>query len=256
MVSKALSPLKGKPLRNPGQSVDEALRDLVDDKLLPYFFLPMFFWLIAGLEWLAVARQLPRQPVLYALTAAILTAWGAVRILQLRKRVKALKQGRDGERVVGQFLDGLREDGARIFHDIPGENFNLDHVVISQHGIFVVETKTFSKPNPNSQITIAGEHLLVAGRKMDRDAIQQVRAQVSWLTRVLEESTGKRLPIKGAVVFPGWFVEPPPSGSKLDIWVLEPKALPAFIEQQPMRLTATDVSLAAYHLSRYIRSKQ
>jgi hypothetical protein len=71
---------------------------------------------------------------------------------------------------------------------------------------------------------------------------------------VLEESTGKRFPVKGAIVFPGWFVEPPPGGTKLDIWVLEPKALPGFIEREPERLPMSDVSLAAFHLSRYVRT--
>lgn len=122
----------------------------------------------------------------------------------IKRRVAQLKQGRDGELVVGQFLDGLREDGARIFHDIPGEGFNLDHVVISQKGFFVVETKTLSKPYPDARITIDGEQILVAGRTMDRDPIKQARSQVSWLSKVLEETTGKRFPIKGSVVFPGW----------------------------------------------------
>lgn len=37
--------------------------------------------------------------------------------------------------------------------------------------------------------------------------------------------------------------------------MLEPKALPAFIETEPVRLAEADVKLAAFHLSRYIRSK-
>lgn len=36
--------------------------------------------------------------------------------------------------------------------------------------------------------------------------------------------------------------------------MLEPKALPAFIEAEPESISAPDVSLAAYHLSRYVRS--
>jgi hypothetical protein len=254
MTNKTLSPLKAKPLRNPGQSVEQAIDDLFADKLIPYYFVPMFFWVIAGIEWFSMLTELPRQPVLYTGTAVLLSVVGGVRLWQLRARVRALKLGRDGERAVGQFLDGLREHGARIFHDIPGAGFNLDHVVVSPRGIFAVETKTLSKKTPRSVITIDKDEILVAGRRIDRNPIEQVREQVRWLARLLEESTGKRLPVKGAVVFPGWFVEPPHDVSALDVWVLEPKALPAFIEHEPVRLRTEDVALAAFHLSRYIRA--
>lgn len=91
---------------------------------------------------------------------------------------------------------------------------------------------------------------------MDRDPIKQVLAQVSWLGRVLEESTGRKFPVKGSVVFPGWFVEPPTSGSKLEVWILSARALPSFIEHEPTRLKPDEVSLASFHLSRFVRAAQ
>ena len=36
--------------------------------------------------------------------------------------------------------------GAYVFHDVPADNFNIDHVVVSGQGIFAVETKGFTKP--------------------------------------------------------------------------------------------------------------
>jgi hypothetical protein len=69
----------------------------------------------------------------------------------------------------------------------------------------------------------------------------------------LQESTVKRFLVRGVVVFPGWFVEQ--RGQRGDVWVLEPKALPAFIERAPEMIAASDVALAADHLSRYVRSR-
>ena len=43
------------------------------------------------------------------------------------------------------FLQRLRADGAQIFHDVPADGFNLDHVVVADKGIFVIETKTWSR---------------------------------------------------------------------------------------------------------------
>jgi hypothetical protein len=60
----------------------------------------------------------------------------------LRKRIKELRLGRDGEKIVAEQLECLRESGAQVFHDVPGDGFNLDHVVISNHGIYAIETKT------------------------------------------------------------------------------------------------------------------
>jgi len=55
------------------------------------------------------------------------------------------------------------------------------------------------------------------------------------------------------VVFPGWYVEPA-AGSQREVWVMEPKGLPAFLAVEKAQLEASDVKLAAYHLARFIRS--
>lgn len=100
------------------------------------------------------------------------------------------KARRDCERAVGQFLEGLREGGARIFHDVPAEGFNLDHVVISKHGIYVVETKTISKPSADDRVIYDGEQVTVAGFKPDRDPVMQAAAEATWLRRLPQQSTG------------------------------------------------------------------
>lgn len=117
-----------------------------------------------------------------------------------------------------------------------------------------LKTKTLSKPHPRATIRTDGENILVAGRPMDPSPVIQVRAQVAWLTRILNESTGRTFAVKGSIVFPGWFVEPLPKGSRPEPWVLSARALPAFIEHEPDRLKPEDVALASYHLSRFIRA--
>jgi hypothetical protein len=171
----------------------------------------------------------------------------------IRAQVRQLRLGRDGERVVGQFLERLRDGGGQVFHDIPGEGFNLDHVVISQYGLYAIETKTLSKPWPRATIIVEGDSLRVAGHIPDRDPIQQVTSAARWLECLLEQSTGKRFAVRGVVVFPGWFVEQ--RSERGPVWVLEPKMLPGFIEQEPVSVAPADVALAAFHLSRYVRSE-
>jgi hypothetical protein len=249
----AQSPLKAKPLPNAGDSVDAEIRRWTDDRLLEVLFFAGGFALLASMEWLGYLTHSPRRPILFSCATAIAFAVGAWRVWVIRGKVRQLKLGRDGERVVGQFLERLREGGAQIFHDVPGDGFNLDHVIISPNGLYAIETKTFSKPWPKAKVTVEGKTLLVAGRVPDCDPIEQVASAAKWLESKLEESTGKRFKVRGVVVFPGWFVEQrTPRGP---VWVLEPKMLPAFIEQEPSAMAVTDVKLAAFHLSRYIRGE-
>lgn len=89
-----------------------------------------------------------------------------------------------------------------------GDGFNLDHVVVSPHGFFAIETKTHSKPRrgtPTAQYD--GERLLVIGVEHDRDAVRQARALAAWLRERLQETTGKRFPVRGIVLLPEWFVK-------------------------------------------------
>jgi hypothetical protein len=185
-----------------------------------------------------------------AVVAIFFAGW---RFFVVRRKVQSLRQGRDGERAVGQFLERLRQDGGQVFHDIPGTGFNLDHVVISTHGIYAIETKTWSKPWPNAQVVVDGKTLTVAGQVPARSPIVQAASAANWLEKLLRESTGKRFFVRGVVVFPGWFVEQ--TGPRGDVWVLEPKMLPGFIGQAPEMMSASDVALASFHLSRYVRSE-
>jgi hypothetical protein len=141
-----ISPLKDRPLRNPGQSLEAQLDDLRDRKILLPILTAGVLILLAGLEWFRWYRDTPPQPAIYSLFAIGYAIYVVVTIRRSWAHMQAIKLGRDGERAVGQYLDQLRESGSRVFHDIVGQGFNVDHVVVAAQGIFVVETKTWRKP--------------------------------------------------------------------------------------------------------------
>ncbi len=249
----AQSPLKAKPLRLPGESVDDEIVHLRENALLDHLFAAGCVLLLAFMEWFGYLTHSGRHPWAFTVLAVATLAYVAPRIWRLRKKIKNLKLGRDGERIVAEQLECLRKLGAYLFHDVPGEGFNLDHVVICTHGIYAIETKTRTKPSPKARVVVEGNTLTVAGYEPDRNPIEQVSAAACWLEKRLQASTGKRFFVRGVVVFPSWYVEQ--RGSRGDVWVLEPKALPAFIENAPAMIPASDVTLAADHLSRYVRSE-
>lgn len=141
-----------------------------------------------------------------------------------------------------------------VFHDVLAEGFNIDHVLIGPAGVFAIETKTWGKPfHGDARIAYDGQSLVVAGRMPDRDPLVQARSQARWLKNLLVESTGRQISVRPVVVFPGWYVEQS-AGSQRDVWVLEPKALPAFLANDGERMDVSEIRLAAFHLGRFIRS--
>lgn len=249
------SPLKAKPLRNPGESIDRQLLDLVFDEILPYFSIAFILSAFALLEWLRWLSDSRPNPKLFTFFAVIAVAFAVWKIRAAFTQSKRFKLGRDGEKAVGQFLDRLRESGAQVFHDIPGVGFNVDHVVIHQTGIYVIETKTRSKPDRGeTRLVYNGDSVTRNGFEPERNPITQVRAARQWLSELIQESTGKKFPARAVVVYPGWYIEPTAEAKASDVWVLNPKALPSFISQSSVNLSVEDVKLCAYHLSRYVRA--
>jgi hypothetical protein len=250
------SPIKDKPLRLPGQSLEEERRKLFEDKIEPPLLLAVFFTAFTALEWWHYFWKKPLNPIVFTVASVLVVVFAAWRIWKTRPQVRALRQGIEGEKAVGQFLERLRENGYQVFHDLIGTGFNVDHVLIGPAGVFTVETKTWSKPQSGgARIKFDGEQLSVAGREPERNPVVQARAQAGWLKGLLTESTGRPYEVFPVVVFPGWFIEQG-EGSLRNMWVLEPKALPKFLENAPQRLAPEEVKLASFHLSRFIRNSE
>ena len=247
------SPLKEPLLRLPGQSIDEQIDRLFNEKLLNYLLFALVFFLLALFGWIQALNQSRLNPWLMSIVAAPVIAYCVFRFWQTVKEIKRLKLGRDGERAVAEQLDVLKRQGAIVFHDLVGDGFNLDHVVLSSRGVFVVETKTHTKPMKGSpSVTFDGKTLLVNGFEPERNPVTQAQGNARWLGEMLRASTGKEFPVRPVVLFPGWFVEPFPKGSS--VWVLNPQALPSFIQHEPTQINESDLHMAAFHLARYIRA--
>ena len=250
------SPLKDKTLRNPGQSVDAEILKTID-KFMEDGLVILLFSLILGVELIQWLTKTPEW--IMASGVGVFTVIAASifipRMWRGRKKIQRLRQARDGERAVAECLDLLRDDGHRVFHDIVGPNFNIDHVIIGPKGVFTVETKTLNKyVGKDAQLYFDGERVRLGELELPDNPVPQGRAQASWLKKLIGESTGKTLSVKPVVVFPGWFVERVSGADQSDTWVLEPKALRGFLKSEPVRVKPTDVELAVFHLKRYIRA--
>jgi len=254
MKNQTKSPLKDNPLRTPGQSLDEAIQKVLDEDVVSFLLFPLILIMFTVWNWLLWYQvvKLP-NPILMTVIVIGVSIYSFFKILRVIKKVRALRLGRDGERAVGQTLDTLKRKGYRVFHDLIGGEFNLDHVIVNEHGVFSIETKTYSKPKKGEcKIVYSDDGISINGYKPEKKILIQVEAQKKWLEKQVVKLTGIKLTVKPVVVFPGWYVEN--RSKRNDVWVLEPKALPTFIGNSPKTLTEENVRLISNHLSRYIRT--
>lgn len=176
------------------------------------------------------ARQIRWSLVVLFVTAAV---WGWYRS---RKAIHNLRLGIKGEREVGQLLEESRADGYRVFHSILCDKFDLDHVLIGPGGVFVIETKTYTKPKgENKKVVMNGDHILVGGYEPDRNPVQQVEANARMLAEIIKRQTGESVFVQAVILFPDWWVET--ATPNKNVWVLNPKMLPGELRKRAANLS-------------------
>jgi len=247
------SPIKKTPLRTAGQSLEEEINRIKTEDLVPYIGVSVF--MVTGIifEWYRWINEMPPRPLAISFAAMIVIAYSGYKISKYKKQIEKLKSALKGERAVSEYLDRFRAKGFRLFNDVVAGDFNIDHILIGNKGIYTIETKTISKYQRGSQtIKYDGESISINGQVPDRDPIIQAKAQASWVKDVLRDLTGKTFNVKPVVLYPGWYVDKQPRGA--DVWVLNPKALDRFIETEDSVINEKLIPSIATHFSRYVRN--
>ena len=236
------NPLKRKPLRQAGQSDADMVRSL-EFEIALYLGIGLFVGLFAIYIWLTWIARVPPNPWVWTVIALIVIPLCYLRIRRLVAKRNNYDLGRQGEIEVGNFLEELRKEGYDIFHDVQcdreGRKFNIDHVIVSPHGIFAVETKAPRKRLVgNNRVYFDGQSTIkISGRASDRETVPNAISKASFLANnILPKGRNpKRDHVISILAYPGWSV----IGNHLgkDTWVLNPGQLKAVISQQPLSLT-------------------
>jgi hypothetical protein len=207
------SPISRDLLRSPGHTVreqlDEATSDLTFDVLtvsiVPLLMLAMY---LAGRVW--KSTQTGHEAVIYSVVGLGTVLWLSWRMTKRGERIERLRAGFDAELAVGQELDQLMREGAWVYHDIPGENFNIDHVVVSTRGVFAVETKGYTKPTDlpmkDATVTYDGRSLRFPMWTVS-EPLEQADRQAQWLSKWVSSAAGVAVDAVPVVALPGWFVD-------------------------------------------------
>lgn len=148
---------------------------------------------------------------LYAGIFSIVAVYALVKAVEAFTKLRNIRLGIEAEWAVSYALSKITDPNVRVFHDIQGPNFNIDHVVTYPGGVLAIETKGRRKPNiKNSKQT---HKLVVEGNKIqfplytDTDTVEQATRQAKWLAKELGNSTGMEVSTRPLVVIPGWYIE-------------------------------------------------
>ena len=208
---------------------------------------------------LAVALSLqPRHDLVltagFFLVVVILTAIAQRKLRPLRRERRAYQLGFQGERYVAEELNLLIADGFQVFHDVPFDKFNIDHVLVGSRGVFVVETKTRRKPlregRRQANVRFDGSRLLFPNYQ-GTDAVDQTIRNKKALSQWLSSATGDPLRAHGILTIPGWFVETVKPSDQLQ--VLNPKQIRGAVLDRPIQLDAPTMQRAKHQLEQKCR---
>ena len=213
------SPLNFKVLNLPGDSLRKRLEALDDEfneaGMLVIITGPVMLagWAINVISrrgWETVQWQ--GGDWMFVLGVVGMTAWATRRIVRTAGTRRRYREGLAAEIATAQNLIPLLGEGCVVFHDFPGDGFNIDHIVVAPNAVFAVETKSRRKPakggKDSARVAYDGKTLRFPDHVETR-CVEQAQRQAHWLAQWLGSATGQPVPVIPVLALPGWFIEPP-----------------------------------------------
>lgn len=231
--AKVTSPFDTHPLHIPSQALRNRLDQAFSSLFLNAALGPLISLcpLVYGMgRMLFVERQDWIEWALYGLLSTLLVMLFALLLIRDYQRIRRLKLGLACDLAVGQELERLIRPNAHpfhVFHDIPTDSFTIDHVVVTPHGVFVVETRARTCAIGSDGCEL--NHVFVERERLrfphwqERRPLHKTRQATQWLSQWLEKQCGLCVPVQGVLVLPGWHIDT--TNAANDIRVVSGEAL-------------------------------
>jgi hypothetical protein len=240
--------------RPPGEALRLKLAELDDDAFMDLsgmIYLPIT--MVAVLFFLHPTD--PFSPLLLPAASLGSSIYFGRRLAKFRQERANYQLGFDGERFVGEELSQLIALQYQVYHDLPFEGFNIDHVLVGPGGVFVVETKARRKlmnggGKKEFRVTFDGQMLHWPGRS-DSHGIDQAKNNAKTLSNWLSLAVGQNIWVTPILTLPGWMVERtvPANG----IYVVNPKEIKKVCAAFPATLTEPKIKQICHQLDQKCR---
>jgi hypothetical protein len=251
-------PVEDRLLRPPGYSLQEELIRRGEELVISLAAVAVFATAISGLMvgnlWSSLSTDVTFRWAMIGACLLGMTGF-SVRIVTQLRRIRRVKLGLSGERAVGEELNRLAHRGCYVFHDLPAEQGNIDHVVVAPSGVYAIETKVRRKPirslrGPAHEVLFNGSELRFPNYT-DPRPLWQIRRSAAWLGRFLSDGTGTSVNVLPVLTLPGWFVQGRPSET---IKVLNPKQITSLICGRPTTLSTPQIKRICHQLDEACRT--
>jgi hypothetical protein len=251
----ALDPFTELPLRPPGESLRlkiESLRDEFDETL------SVTALVCFGSAMFAVNSPASGKWVVLTALAAIVVGscgWSGRKLARIQRQLWDHRLGFTGERLVGEELNQLLAVGFKVFHDVPFDGFNVDHVLVGPPGVYVVETKSTRKRAAIKGLERATVYsdgtVLKFPLWTNTYFIEQARRNAATVSEWLTKATGEAVSASAILTLPGWRIERVKAG---EVNVLRPDEIKRSFPSKPKQpLTPEQIQRIAHQLTERCR---
>ena len=253
------SPLTQKMLRPPGESLRIQIVDLdFENNFMVVMLIVMPFIMFAIHVSQSYFGEYPESlirvggSVVIALVAGFIMLRKITTALDKRRR---LVLGLEGELATGEELNQLMLSGCRVYHDVPTDYGNIDHVVVSNSGVFSVETKMVGKLNDGGTCKITVDHnsdTVKFGDLNWKIPTQQLDTNSNWLSKHLTKAVGRPIEVESMLALPGYFIEQRIGRS--NVFVFNPKDPKRFFVHKRKTHTPEQVQQIAHQIEQLCRN--
>ena len=239
-----------------GESLQEKIRDY-EFKVMEQVMLPAIYAVLAVLAWLLYITSYQMNfpaAVLMSVIAVVLIIRGYFKIKKTRWVLKRYRKGLEGERLVGETLNRLSNESTFVFHDIPGNRFNVDHIIVSTRGIFAIETKHFNREICNEFFYdgLMIYRVMKNGRKFPcPKLLPQIDGEARFIQQEIERRAEIKLPVIKVGILIGAYITC--SENFKDYWLLNDVAFVKIFNQQKEIFDSSVAKLVASHIREMVK---
>jgi hypothetical protein len=242
----------------PRRPAGEALRlklETLDEKISIELLCLNLFPAMMAISWLGQSSHGWRTGLFFLGLTFGASAFFGGRLLRTFRTRANYRLGYEGERFVGEALNRLLNQGFEVYHDVPFDDFNIDHVLVGTRGVFIVETKTRRMPlsaagTKQSKVQFDGQRLLWP-RGKDCCGIEQSLRNAKTLALWLGSACGEKCWVTPILTLPGWMVERLVPHDRLH--VVNPKEIRKLCLSFPEKLSEAQLTRIRHQLDQKCR---
>jgi len=202
-------------LRSPGESILEKVEDLKADIFGDFFGLttvPLMLYALymTQLYYLKYEESLMHTSIIIIVIIGVII-YSLFKLYKHFVVIKKYRLGYEGEIAVGQKLNELMAVGYSVYHDLVAKNFNIDHIIVGNTGVYAVETKARRKADKDKTkyhhvVEYDGKNLKFPDWSESKP-LDQAERQAKWLSNRLSSAIGNKVNVFPVVVIPGWYIK-------------------------------------------------